>query len=466
MSHFANLPPDPAFVRWRREARAYLARRAPPERVHWEALDAAQAGLFQSAPQDFGAAQATVRVPRAFAEAAPYVAAHRDPGRWDLMYRLLWRLTQGEPHLFEVAVDADVARFTRMLRAVQRDIHKCHAFVRFVATPSGAYVAWYRPDHRIVRHAVAHFAKRYPHMPFVLHTALESVRWDTQRLTMEPGIARDAVPGLGDDTQAESLWATYYASIFNPARLKLKAMRQEMPARYWSVMPETRLIDRLVAEAPARVQKFHAEQPQSGKDYLPANPQDLPALRQAAAACAACAFAKQATQTVFGAGAAAAQLMFVGEQPGDEEDLRGQPFVGPSGQLLDQALQEAGIPRQEAYVTNAVKHFKWTPRGKKRLHQRPLARDVAACKPWLAAEMAVVQPRVLVCLGATAAQSVFGKVVKIGAVRGAWHATAFCDKTWVTAHPSSILRQPDEAARAAAYATLVQDLRIVRAALQ
>ena len=381
------------------------------------------------------------------------------------MYRLLWRLTHGESYLLQVAVDADVSLFTRLLNAVRRDIHKCHAFVRFRVQPNGTYVAWYRPDHRILHLAVPHFVRRYPNMPFHIYTQAESAHWDTHKLALGPGCEQHAVPGLAGDSATESLWLTYYASIFNPARLKLNAMRQEMPTRYWSVMPETRLIDRLIAEAPARVQAFHANRQQSGKDYLPAQAADLAALLQAAQACAACAFAKQATQTVFGAGPQNAPLMLVGEQPGNEEDLQGGPFIGPAGQLLDRALAEAGIARSRAYVTNAVKHFKWTPRGKVRLHQRPLAREVAACKPWLAAEVAAVQPRVLVCLGATAAQSVFGKVVRVGAVCGSWHATAFCDKTWVTAHPSSILRQPDAPSVDAAYQRLVADLREVKAAM-
>src|SRR5205823_12277179 len=175
---------------------------------------------------------------------------------------------------------------------------------------------------------------------------------------------------------------------------------------------------------------------------LPERP-TLMRLRQAAADCRACPLYQRGTQTVFGAGAAHAEVMFVGEQPGDEEDKRGQPFVGPAGRLLDRALEEAGIDRRHIYVTNAVKHFKWEPRGKRRIHQKPNAREIAACRPWLDSEIEVVQPRVIVCLGATAAQALLGRAFKVTQRRG--EAIPLDGRTCVaTVHPSSILRAPDE----------------------
>jgi uracil-DNA glycosylase len=187
----------------------------------------------------------------------------------------------------------------------------------------------------------------------------------------------------------------------------------------------------------------------------------LPKLRAAAAGCKACPLWKTGTQTVFGEGLARAEAMLVGEQPGDREDREGRPFVGPAGRLLDEALEEAGIDRSLAYVTNVVKHFKWTARGKRRIHQKPNWGEIAACRPWLEAELAVVQPRVLVCLGATAAQALLGRDFRVTQRRGELVETDLAPVATATVHPSSILRAPDDESRRAEYAAFVEDLRLV-----
>lgn len=184
-------------------------------------------------------------------------------------------------------------------------------------------------------------------------------------------------------------------------------------------------------------------------------------LLEAAAECRGCDLYKNATQTVFGEGSGRSQLLFVGEQPGDEEDLAGRPFVGPAGRLFDKALEEAGIDRSIAYVTNTVKHFKWKPQGKRRLHQKPNAAEVEACLPWLAAELEVVRPRVVVLLGATAAQALLGNQFRVTKERGVWLDSPMADRVIATVHPSSILRAPDPETRAAEYAAFVDDLRTV-----
>jgi uracil-DNA glycosylase family protein len=203
----------------------------------------------------------------------------------------------------------------------------------------------------------------------------------------------------------------------------------------------------------------------SAADFLPAR-LSVRALREAAACCRGCDLWKRGTQTVFGAGAAPAQLLFVGEQPGNDEDLRGEPFVGPAGKLLDRALLEAGIDRTQAYVTNVVKHFKWEPRGKRRIHEKPNAREVAACRPWVMAEIEVVRPRVVVCLGATAAQALLGRDFKVTQRRGELiENTGLAPYVMATVHPSSILRAPDDETRQREFARFVEDLRqLVRAA--
>jgi DNA polymerase len=204
----------------------------------------------------------------------------------------------------------------------------------------------------------------------------------------------------------------------------------------------------------------------SADDLIP----DRPSLRKvtsAAEGCRACRLWKDATQTVFGEGSPAAEIMLVGEQPGDKEDIAGQPFVGPAGKLLDRALEEAGIDRKKVYVTNAVKHFKWEPRGKKRIHKKPAADEIAACRPWLEAEVSLVKPKVIVCLGATAAQALIGRDFRVSRQRGQFVSQSPL-APWLTAtvHPSSILRAPDEEARRTEMKLFVEDLAKVAAKLE
>jgi uracil-DNA glycosylase family protein len=194
--------------------------------------------------------------------------------------------------------------------------------------------------------------------------------------------------------------------------------------------------------------------------HLPSR-RSLSGLREAAAGCRACPLYKLGTQTVFGEGASRARVVMVGEQPGNEEDLAGRPFVGPAGRLLDRALADASISRRDAYVTNAVKHFKWTPKGKRRLHQRPNASEIEACRPWLDAELASIKPEVLVCLGATAAQALLGRSFRVTQQRGKPQPSELARYVLATVHPSSILRSRTAEERAQAYAQFVADLRVV-----
>jgi DNA polymerase len=198
----------------------------------------------------------------------------------------------------------------------------------------------------------------------------------------------------------------------------------------------------------------------SAADFLPAR-RTLPALAKAAEHCEGCPLYASATQTVFGEGSSDARIIMVGEQPGDQEDIQGKPFVGPAGKMLDRALEDAGIDRRTVYATNAVKHFKWTPRGKRRLHARPTAREMSACRPWLEAELEVIEPDVLVCLGATAAQLLLGRQFRISREHGRWVNSDWAPWTMATYHPSALLRAPDEEARRQMYGAFVADLRVV-----
>lgn len=196
----------------------------------------------------------------------------------------------------------------------------------------------------------------------------------------------------------------------------------------------------------------------SAKEYFPEK-LTLPSLRSAAADCKACDLWKRGTQTVFGEGRRRSTVLFVGEQPGNEEDLAGKPFVGPAGRLFDNALDEAGIDRAQTYVTNVVKHFKWEPRGKRRIHKKPNAQEISACRPWLEAEISVVKPKVVVALGATAAQALLGPKFRVTQQRGEFIESTLAPYVMATVHPSSILRAPDEETRRLEYRRFVNDLK-------
>jgi DNA polymerase len=249
--------------------------------------------------------------------------------------------------------------------------------------------------------------------------------------------------------------------------VKVQAMQAEMPKKYWKNLPETAAIPALLREAPLEVDvmmKRSAARRTAATDeeWHPAPVPDttsLSVVSKAACSCTACPLYKHATQTVFGEGPKNAKMMLIGEQPGDSEDIAGKPFVGPAGKMMDRALEEAGIDRKQVYVTNAVKHFKWEPRGKRRIHQKPNSRDIAACRPWLEAELRLVRPETVVVMGATAAQTIFGPSFRVTRERGKVLSSEFAPKVVATVHPSSLLRQPDEESREREYKLFVADLR-------
>ena len=465
--------PGPAdFPAWRAEARRLLAAAIPPEQVEWRVAGEAR-GLFAEAPPPDVAG--AVRVPRRFVDLAEVAIRHRDPARFALLYRALWRIAQGEAGLLETATDPDVIRLEAMAKSVRRDAHKMHAFLRFreVRTDDGPrHVAWFEPDHHILEAETRFFLDRFGAMRWSILTPQASAHWDGASLRMGPGGSRrDAPPeDAGDD-----LWRAYYAAIFNPARLKPAAMRAEMPVKYWRNMPEAKEIPRLMAEAPRRAAEMVARgasapaaRRQRNTIAVPdAAPEmdgdDLAALRRALAARNDLPpWAAQATQMVFGEGPLGAALMFVGEQPGDEEDLAGRPFVGPAGRIFDRALAEVGIDRGAAYVTNAVKHFKFTPTGRRRLHQGPDAGDIAYYRPFLRKEVGLVAPRLVVGLGATALRALTGKAMAVTKVRGVVTRTEDGLPLLPTVHPSYLLRLPDRAAQAREWQRFVADLKAAR----
>lgn len=467
---------------WRAQARRALAAHIEPAQLDWQENSEASlldAPALESAPAAPDARE--LRVPRGFMALLDTVICHRERQRLPLLYRLLWRITQGEREVLSNPADPDVVRAMALAQAVRRDSHKMKAFVRFRAVPGedNAFIAWFEPEHFIVDRIAPFFVRRFTGMRWAILTPGRSAWWDGDALRMGEGASQSDAPS--EDAQ-ESLWRAYYANIFNPARLNQRMMRQEMPVKYWKNLPEVTLLPGLVRDAAGRVEEMHQRQAQAPRRRIPevaprrpgtaaaASPDaaarrdsapSLTALREAASACRRCPLWEPATQTVFGEGPEDAQVMFVGEQPGDQEDLVGRPFAGPAGQLLDRVLADAGIERSALYMTNAVKHFRFQRRGKYRIHQRPDESHVHACRSWLAEEIERVRPQRIVCLGATAASALLGSRFRFSEGRGRWHTLHDQTRALVTVHPSWVLRQGEGTAREAAYAVLLKDLRML-----
>lgn len=470
------------FDEWRGRARQLLAARRAPAEVAWQEPAEAD-GLFGDGADEPPAAAAEaleVRVPRRFIELAEAAICHRDPQRFDLLYRLLWRL-QEQRSLLDIRSDPDVRRLEQLAGAVRRDAHKMKAFVRFRAVVgedgSERFAAWFEPEHHIVERVAPFFARRFAGMVWAIVTPARSVWWDGTALAFGPGGSRADVPA---EDALEDSWRTYFASIFNPARLKVRMMKSEMPVKYWRNLPEAELIEPLIRQASQRTSEMierpatrppvrHQRQGVRAAGQAEGADEEivsLAAARAAIAGCRRCPLFEFATQAVFGEGPASAEVMFVGEQPGDQEDLTGRPFVGPAGQVFDAALEKVGIERARTYVTNAVKHFKFVPRGKRRLHQSPNGGEIAACRFWLDLERSFVRPRLLVALGATALHSVLGRAATISSLRGQTIELEEGTRLIVTVHPSYLLRLRDPDDRRREAGAFEADLRRVRELMQ
>ena len=456
----------PRFEDWRETARALLTEGVAPDGV--ELVDQETPKNLDLLFADEGTATLTpvmpgkVFVPRAFVELAELVSRHAEPHRWQLLYRLLWRL-QSERMLLNVDVDSDVAEAKRMEQQIRRDLHKMHAFVRFRQVKDDAgeehFIAWYKPDHHVLELAAPFFQERFPQMRWSILTPRQSVHWEPEarELVWGEGAAREAAP---QDDELEEVWRSYYKSIFNPARLNPKAMRSEMPVRYWTNMPELQLLPQLMSAAGGRTDEMiKAQKSGTAAEYLPQE-RTLPTLAEALPRCKGCDLYCHAMHAVFGEGRAHAELMLVGEQPGDEEDRQGKPFVGPAGRILNKAIEELGLDRNAMYVTNAVKHFKFVERGKRRLHQSPKLSEVSACRPWLLAELQAVQPKLVVCLGATAAKSLMGAKFALMKERGKIVASPYADRVVATIHPSAVLRAQNAEGAEQLFAFLKADLQV------
>jgi DNA polymerase len=447
---------------FRAAVRRLIAERTPPDQVIWQTADAPS--LFDAAPPPDAPA---VSLPRDVAELARLVVCHRDAQRYALLYALIWRIHAGERALLEVHSDTLVHNLAMMAKAVRRDLHKMHAFLRFRLVPDGEderYIAWFEPDHFILEATAGFFVDRFRSLHWSILTPIGSLHWNGSEL-------RHAPPGRREDAPAtdafEAGWADYYASTFNPARVNRAAMLKEMPKKYWRNMPETNLIPDLVRNAGSRVETLMSKTPAAPRKKNPdkavaarndAGPKTLAQLNTIISTSEP--FVHGGTRAVLGEGPLHPALAFVGEQPGDQEDLQGKPFVGPAGQILDRALEAAGIDRKDCYVTNAVKHFKYEQRGKRRLHQKPTAGEVRHYRWWLEKEMDFVQPRLIVALGATAVLALAGEALPITRFRGPAEFDGHAG--FITVHPSYLLRIPEADQKRQAYDAFVADMNKAR----
>lgn len=454
---------------WREAARGCLAAGIAPEEVRF--TEAGGAGLFDEviAPPPAGS---PVDVPKSFVSLAKSVVWHSDADRFDRLYACLWRLRK-ERGLMQDRADPLVQSLRRMEKNVHRCQHKMKAFVRFreigdPAAPRRSFAAWFEPTHHTVEPTAQFFANRFGDMDWRIVTPDVSAIFEGGKLSFILDMPRPEMP----EDAHEDLWTTYFCNIFNPARLKVTAMTSEMPRKYWKNLPEAASIPGLIAQAPTRAREM-AEAAPTLPPLRAARVQEAAergthwdgpteGFAAALAGCRRCHLCHHATQVVPGIGPEQADLMIVGEQPGDREDLEGVPFVGPAGQVLARAMEKAGVSRAGVYMTNAVKHYKHIVRGKRRIHQSPNRDEIRHCQFWLDAEVARVKPKVIVALGATAALSLTGKDGPMKARRGTVEPGRLGVPVLISYHPAYVLRLRDQTARNAAQEALSDDIATAR----
>ena len=477
-----------SFDGWRAMARERLAAAVRPDEVVWsderrpslfgggdgradgcvrEDADVARdAAAMPSAPRAMSATT-TPTISREVLGLLEMLACYRDPGRWDLMYRLAWRVIHENRALLENDADPDVRTARLWSKAVSQDVHKMHAFLRFHETAGEdgvpCYVAWFEPQHEILRYASPFFEKRFGNMRWMIATPDGAAVWDGSQTEFIDSPGRAAVPR---EDSTHDLWRAYYRNICNVARVNPRLMQREMPQRYWRHLPEATEIHALLHENPRTLATTLGSDAAAEDARVPRAIADslgrIAPVADSPLTCQRCSLWQRATQAVLGEGPLDARIMLVGEQPGDEEDLRGRPFVGPAGKVLDEALTKAGVTRGELFVTNAVKHFKWEPRGKRRLHMKPQQQEVRACSGWLEREIAAVTPLVIVALGGTAIRAVTGLQLTIDEARKMELRASNDVRVVATYHPSAVLRAPDER-RVFIESALMADLRFAAA---
>jgi DNA polymerase len=418
---------------WRQAARRLVLSGAEPADLTWSV-----GGEMDALPDSAG----SFNVPRALVSLASIVIQAREAERFGLLYSLVWRAHAGE-RLLEDATDPDLVLARRLALSVRADAHRMRTHIRFLALPekeTRRYLGWYEPMHFVLPANAQLLARRFPDRLLSIVTPDGAAHWDGSSLRFGSGLRHAA-----DDATLRAWWDQHGTALIDQAVAGTS-------------VPEAEALDE-IPRPPDR--------PALGPVVIEAerDPGLIKAAR-AALVCDHCPLYAPATQTVFGEGPAGARVMFVGEQPGDQEDVIGRPFVGPAGQMMDRAFEEAGIDRRTVYVTNAVKHFKFTQRGRRRIHQTPEVPEIRACGFWLDTERTHVRPRLLVLMGASAARAVMGRAVTISRERGRPINLPDGQTAFVTVHPSYLLRLPDADAKAREYAAFVRDLRTVRAMME
>jgi uracil-DNA glycosylase len=400
---------------WRKATRSLVLAGVEPEQVRWAVRSHDEdSDPLQDGSGSFG-------VPRSLVSLASLAIQARERTRFDLLYRLVWNANSGQ------ADDELMRRAQGLALAVRAEAHRMRTHIRFLLV-EGTYFGWYEPAHFVLEANAQLIARRFPDQRFAIATPDGAAQWDGSELRFAAGTRIE-----NDDA--------------------LRAWRMPNDTRLGTAIPEAEDLDE-APRPPGRpalapvVLPMHADPP-------------LQEAMHEASDCRRCHLYEPATQAVFGEGPAHAKVVFIGEQPGDQEDVIGRPFVGPAGQIMDRAMEEAGIDRRTIYITNAVKHFKFTPRGKRRIHQTPETPEIQACRFWLDVELVRMRPRLIVAMGGTAARALLGRPVTITRERGRAIELPDGQQAFVTVHPSFLLRVPDEDAKAREYRAFVDDLRKV-----
>lgn len=477
--HIVRLANETDFDGWRIAARSLISQNIAPENVDWRVGDSAS-GLFDV--PDFvpnHSQSSPFNVSSDFIQLSKTAILYRDPARFGLLYRLLWR-TRTETELLKIAFDPDVIKVRNMAQAIRRDLHKMKAFVRFREVNItendeiwSGFIAWFEPSHHIFEASAPFFTGRFTNMRWSILTPDLCMHWDGNLLSYSPGAEKADAP---TEDAGEDLWRAYYRSIFNPARLKVSAMQAQMPKKYWRNLPEAELIADLVANADKRKDVMIAAQPTEPQRKIVkysverktevAKPEATGAkfaLNQLNIEMLDNATFKQAeysAQAVLGSGAVPSEILFLGEQSSEQENLAGQVLTGSNGKLLDQALQQFGIKRANVYTTNAIKHYRYKQKGTRRIQLAATMDDVQHYLPWLQAEIAIVQPRIIIAMGAIAAYAMTGKTLNMETNRGKLFQLVDGRKMLMTDYPAYILRAADQATRQLRYEQFVADVKL------
>ena len=410
---------------WRQATRSLVLAGVLPSEVTWSV------GAHAS---DLPSGSGTFAVSRALVSLASLAIQARDQDRFGLLYGLVWRANAGDNPLASDD-DPDLSLARRLAFAVRAEAHRMRTHIRFMPAED-RLLGWYAPAHFVLEANAQRLARRFPASVFSLITPDGSAHWDRAELRFGTGLRQPE-----DDDTLLAWWHAHEAAVLDDATVGTS-------------IPESEDLD----EAPRPL-----DRPGIAPVVLAlgTDPGLRTAIRQAAT-CHRCPLYAPATQTVFGEGPTGATAMFIGEQPGDQEDIIGRPFVGPAGQLLDRAMEEAGIDRRTIYITNAVKHFKFTPRGTRRIHQPPSPEEIQICRFWLDVERVQLRPKLLVLMGASGARAVLGRPVAVTRERGRPFRLEDGQLAFITVHPSYLLRIPDEAGKAREYHAFVRDLAMVR----